>query len=91
MNKRELEQAGKEYVGDWLCWNRKELEALPTVEEKKQYLHDVGHFSSCAMDLAAANGDFPQGWNVDKAADIIYTGMGKAVDKYLKSQRGGAK
>jgi len=85
MNKRNLEIAGKEYVGDWLCWNEKQLSALPTEKEKREYIHTEGNFESAAGDMAEYddNSNPRHGIERDCAADCIYEGMCKAVKKFL--------
>lgn len=82
----DFEQAGVDFVRDWLCWNEKALAALPTVKEKKQYIQDHGQFESCAGDMGQYHPDTCDKLNeadASYAADYIYEGMCQAVKEYL--------
>ncbi len=88
MKKKEienLEQAGADYVADWLCWNEKQLAALQTIKEKENYIHQHGNFESCASDMGMYNDHCNRRPQIEAecAADYIYEGMVKRVKGYL--------
>ena len=83
----DLKEAGEQYVGDWLCWNEKQLAKLPEPKDKRNYIQCEAHLPDCAFDMAACDPDTGEELSQQQRegdADWIYEGMCQAVKEFLK-------
>jgi hypothetical protein len=84
----EYEQAGADWLSDWLSWNEKKLAACQTLAQKQLYISREADISSVASDMAHCIKDSDNDKeHVGTIADWVYNGISKALKAYYDKHR----